>query len=172
MDFDWKSTLGAIAPTIATALGGPLAGVATKFIAGKLLGDENASIEDILAAPNPEQLVALKTIDAEFKKFCLDNKLKIETAEIADKQNARTENKHSIMPAVLSVGLTIVIGLIVCALFYVEPPEGSREVLYMLLGAAVREWAGAMQFWFGTTRSSQQKDLNFASNTKGMGKPE
>lgn len=160
MGFDWKSTLGAIAPTIATALGGPLAGVATKYVAGKLLGDEDADIESILQSPTPDQLIALKTIDAEFKKFCLDNKLKLETAEIADKQNARVENKHSIMPAILSIGLTIVIGLIVCALFYVEPPEGSREVLYMLLGAAVREWAGAMQFWFGTTRSSQQKDLN------------
>lgn len=159
MGFDWRSTLGAIAPTIATALGGPLAGVATKYVAGKLLGDEDADIESILQSPSPDQLIALKTIDAEFKKFCLDNKLKLETAEIADKQNARVENKHSIMPAILSIGLTIVIGLIVCALFYVEPPEGSREVLYMLLGAAVREWAGAMQFWFGTTRSSQQKDL-------------
>ena len=28
MDFDWKSVVGTVAPTIATALGGPLAGVA------------------------------------------------------------------------------------------------------------------------------------------------
>ena len=33
MDFDWKSVVGTVAPTIATALGGPLAGVAVSSLA-------------------------------------------------------------------------------------------------------------------------------------------
>ena len=66
----WKDTLAAIAPTLATALGGPLAGAATKFLASELLGDENASLESIEAAvigASPEALVNLKQLDADFK---------------------------------------------------------------------------------------------------------
>ena len=61
------------------------------------------------------------------------------------------------MPAVLSVGLTLFVIGIVFALFYAEPPEGAREVLFMLLGIVVKEWANSMHYWYGTTRSSADK---------------
>ena len=35
-NFDWKATLGAVAPMIATGLGGPMAGLATKALANAL----------------------------------------------------------------------------------------------------------------------------------------
>ena len=47
---------------------------------------------------------------------------------------------------------------IVFLLFYVDVPEGAREVLFMLLGVVVKEWGGSMQYWFGTTRSSAEKN--------------
>ena len=55
--------LGQIAPTIATALGGPLAGIAVKTLSAVLLGHENGSEDDVKAAmtsASPDQLVALK----------------------------------------------------------------------------------------------------------------
>jgi len=33
--FDWKKVVSTVAPVLGTALGGPLAGAATKFIADK-----------------------------------------------------------------------------------------------------------------------------------------
>lgn len=156
----WKETLGAIAPTIATALGGPLAGAATKFLAGKLTGDENSSIEDIEQAvlgASPEQLANLKNIDYEFQKEMEKLKIDVFKIEADDKKNARQEHKQSDMPAILSVSLSLTIAAIVYMLFYIEPPEGAREVLFMLLGVVVKEWGGSMQYWFGTTRSSSEK---------------
>jgi hypothetical protein len=41
----WKDIIRSIAPTIGTALGGPLAGTATKFIADKMLGKADATQE-------------------------------------------------------------------------------------------------------------------------------
>jgi len=157
---NWKETLAAVAPTLATALGGPLAGAATKFISGKLLGKDDSTLEEIEQAvlgASPEQLANLKNIDYEFKKEM--EKLKIDVFKIVadDKKNARHEHKHSNMPGVLSVGLSLTIMAIVYMLFYIEPPEGAREVLFMLLGVVVKEWGGSMQYWFGTTRSSSEK---------------
>jgi len=157
---DWKNTLNSIAPTIATALGGPLAGAATKFIGDKLLGNENASEQDIsdaILSASSADLAKLKQIDLEFKAEM--KKLDVDVFEIEskDKQDARKNHKRSNMPAILSIGLTVIVCVIVFLLFWLEPPEGAREVLYMLLGMVLKEWGGSMQYWFGTTRSSSDK---------------
>ena len=70
MDFDWKSIVRTVAPVLGTAIGGPLGGLATRTIAGALLGDENATEDQIAAAvqsASPDQLLALKKADEEFK---------------------------------------------------------------------------------------------------------
>ena len=158
----WKKTLASIAPTIATALGGPFAGAATKFLAGKFLGDESASEADLdqfISTANPETLLAIKNSDNEFKLSMEKMGVDIFQIEADEKKNARSEHKHSYMPAVLSIGLSLVVAGIVYMLFYLSPPEGSRDVLFMLLGVVIKEWGGAMQYWFGTTRSSANKDM-------------
>lgn len=157
---DWKSLLGAIAPTIATALGGPLAGTATKYLASNLLGDESKTpeeIEQFVLGANPEQLASIKELDNKFKLEMEQIGVDVFKIEADDKKNARAEHKQSNMPALLSISLSLIIGAIVYMLFYIEPPEGAREVLFMLLGVVVKEWGGSMQYWFGTTRSSSEK---------------
>ena len=62
--------LGSIAPSIATALGGPLAGMGVKALSQALLGNENGTAEELSAAlssASPEQLSVVKKIDADFK---------------------------------------------------------------------------------------------------------
>lgn len=49
MDFDWKATIGAVAPGIATAFGRPLASAAVNVIANKVLGKTDASERDVAA---------------------------------------------------------------------------------------------------------------------------
>ena len=156
----WKDTLAAIAPTLATALGGPMAGAATKFIADKLLGNEDASQDDIESAilnASPADLTKLKELDNEFKLGMRKLDIDIFGLTVEDKGNAREHNKDSNMPAVLSVSLTLFIIGIVCALFYIEPPKGAESVLFMLLGVVIKEWSNSMHYWYGTTRSSAEK---------------
>ena len=96
---NWKETLAAVAPTLATALGGPLAGAATKFISGKLLGKDDSTLEEIEQAvlgASPEQLANLKNIDYEFKKEMekLKKELrKIETDLKAHRKTFKPGNK-------------------------------------------------------------------------------
>lgn len=158
---NWKSIVGTVAPTIATALGGPMAGAAVKFLGSQFLGDENATEEKVaefVKSANPEDLLRLKQADQEFQLQMEKLGVDVFNIEAEDKKNARKEHKHSIMPAVLSVGLTFLVAAIVSLLFYVNVPEGAREVLFMLLGVVVKEWGGSMQYWFGTTRGSAEKN--------------
>jgi len=157
---NWKNTLSSIAPTLATALGGPFAGAATKFLSSKFLGNENGTdteIEQFISMANPDQLLEIKNSDKEFKLSMEKIGVDVFEIEANDKKNARAENKHSYMPAVLSAGLTLFVMVIVYALFYAEPPQGAREVLYMLLGVVIKEWSNSCHYWYGTTQSSQLK---------------
>jgi len=47
---EWRKIVGAVAPTLATALGGPLAGMAVSAVSDALLGKPNGSEGEIAAA--------------------------------------------------------------------------------------------------------------------------
>jgi hypothetical protein len=86
------SLIGAIAPTIATALGGPVAGMAVKALSSALFGHPNGSEDDImsaLAGATPDQITAIKKIDADFKVQM--KQLDIDLVKIAadDRRSAR-----------------------------------------------------------------------------------
>lgn len=81
-----------IAPTIATALGGPLAGAAVSFLAGKLgLSDATQEkVQQVLAGADP---VRLKELELDFAKFMADNGIKIQLAQIdVNREEARSGN--------------------------------------------------------------------------------
>lgn len=144
------------APLLGSALGPVGAGVGA--LISSEFGTENTpdAINSFITG-NPEAQVKLREIELAHKSQLQKIKLETLQAELSDKANARQANRQSKMPAYLSFGLTILIGTLVFLLFYVDVPEGSREVLFMLLGVVVKEWGSAMQFWFGTTRSSADK---------------
>ena len=62
-----SNIVGAVAPTLGTALGGPFGGMAGDVIS-KVLGVENnpKSIEQALASATPEQLIEIKKAEKEF----------------------------------------------------------------------------------------------------------
>src|SRR5260221_7436499 len=94
---DFWSTLGdgvaAIAPTVASAFGGPLAGLAVTTLEkalgvapGTSAGDPKgfaATLQGALASP--EQVLALKQADLAFQQFCKENDLKLVQADNADR---------------------------------------------------------------------------------------
>lgn len=82
----------AVAPTIATALGGPLAGAAVSFLAGKFGLSEatQEKVQQVLAGSDP---VKLREIELEFQKFMADNVQKLQLAQIAvNQEEAKSTN--------------------------------------------------------------------------------
>jgi hypothetical protein len=91
MKFDWKSVVGTVAPVLATALGGPLAGVAVKAIAAGLGKPEakEAEVAEILAGGDPQMLVKLREIDRQFEKEMSALGIDLEKIAAEDRANAR-----------------------------------------------------------------------------------
>ena len=80
MDMGWLAT---VAPTIATALAGPLAGAAVSFLAGKFGTEKTVeAVQSALSGMTGEQLVKLKEMELEFQKAMAENGIKIDLAQI------------------------------------------------------------------------------------------
>jgi hypothetical protein len=155
--------LGSVAPTLATALGGPLAGLAVKSLSKALLGAEDFSEEAVMeamATATPEQLAAVKKIDADFKVQMKSLDIDLERIAVDDRKSARTmqtETKDWI-PRALAISVTLgYFGIIAYVLVSGLPVNGS-EVLLMLLGTLSAGWTGVMAFYFGSSSGSQKKD--------------
>jgi len=81
---NWMEVL----PAIGSFLGGPaggLVGSGIEWLAGKF-GASDKTVEGIkqtLSGMTSEQLLAAKQMDIDFQKFCLDNDIKLQMAQIA-----------------------------------------------------------------------------------------
>lgn len=161
---NWESVgkeIAKFAPLLGSVVGGPAGGAVGSLVASAFGVEDNP--EQIMQAvvKDPNAAVKLKEIELNNKANLERIKLEEAKAVIGDKQHARENNKHSSMPAALSIILSLVIVGIIYLLFYTPVPPESKDVLLVILGVVVKEWGGAMQYWFGTTRSSANKDLRF-----------
>lgn len=156
-------------PALATALGGPLAGLAAGFVADKLgISDKSVeNITNIISGAPPEQLIKIKELDTEFKKFTLGLGIKELELENADRDSARRREMEvkDKMPAILATVLTIGFFGAVAYLLRFGFPEGNKDVIVYMLGSLNTAWLGAMAYYFSTSRSSKQKDLIIANST-------
>jgi hypothetical protein len=145
-----------VAPTIATALLGPVAGMAVKALSSALLGHDGGSEDDItnaLANATPDQITALKKIDADFKVQL--KKLDIDLVKIAadDRASARdmAANTHSYTPSVLSYVTVICWAIIQYYLFTHIIDPSMRELIARVLGTLDGALMLVLSFWFGSS---------------------
>ena len=155
--------IGSVAPTIATALGGPVAGLAVKAISGALFGHEGASQDEIMTAlanPTGDQLAALKKIDADFAVQMKALDIDLERIAAGDRASARDMQKETKdwIPRALAVSVTIGFFAILLYMLVYGLPATGNEALLLLLGALQTAWGGIIAFYFGSSSGSQQKD--------------
>lgn len=157
---DW---LVKLAPTAATLLGGPLAGLAVSAI-GDALGLKDSTKEKITevlqsGTMTTEQIAALKTAEASLKIKLKELDIRVEELHAADRDSARKMQiqNRSWIPAVLTV-LTVggFFWLLIGAATGSFTLEGS-DIMMLLLGVLARETAGVYAYWFGSSSGSAQK---------------
>lgn len=164
MDFlkTFGPLIGQVAPTIATALGGPLAGAAVKTLSGVLLGHENGTADDIgvaLQNASPDQLAALKKVDADFQVQM--KALNIDLAKIAadDRKSAREMQvalKSNLVPTlaimVIASFIAVTIGVLM-GYAKIESVMAGTLVGYISAKAEL-----VLSFYFGSSADSEKKD--------------
>lgn len=163
--------LGQVAPTIATALGGPLAGLAAKTLSNVLLGKEDASEAEIakaLQSASPDQLADIKKIDAEFKTRMAELEIDLERIVAADRDSARKREvalgDHT--PKILAAAITIGFFGILFWMFVHGVPKNGNEALLLMLGALQTAFTGVIAYYFGSSAGSKAKTDAMAKGDK------
>lgn len=163
--------LGQVAPTIATALGGPLAGLAAKTLSTVLLGKEDGSETEIakaLQSASPDQLAAIKKIDADFKTRMAELEIDLERIVAADRDSARKREvalgDHT--PKILAAAITIGFFGILFWMFVYGVPKNGNEALLLMLGALQTAFTGVIAYYFGSSAGSKAKTDAMAKGDK------
>lgn len=153
---DW---LKQIAPTIATALGGPLAGMAVSAIS-KAIGVEPDQVQDMIASNklSAEQIAQVKLAEIELQKQAQELGLNFEKLQVEDRKSAREMQTatRSLMPSVLAILVTAGFFGILVLMFFGQV-DSNNPALLMMLGSLGTAWTGMMAFFFGSSASSQAK---------------
>ena len=145
-----------VAPTIATALGGPVAGMAVKALSTALLGHDSGSEDDIrdaLATATPDQIAAIRKVDADFKVQM--KSLDIDLVRIAanDRASARdmAVGTHSFTPSIMSYVIVCCWAVIQYFLFTHVIEASMRELIARVLGTLDGALMLVLSFWFGSS---------------------
>jgi len=161
---DWKKTLATVAPAIATALGGPLAGVAVQM-AGKALGlGDGATESDVEAAVlsgNPDVLVRLREVNTQFERDMKALDIDLERIHAGDRLSARdlAKTKGTIVQTALTVLFCSVFAVLMGQIFTGQEVVHSsmRDIANFLLGTLTGILMQQMNFWFGSSSGSKEK---------------
>ena len=161
---DWKGIVAAVAPALATALGGPLAGVATQALSASLLGGKadgtEAEIASAIQAGGPDALVKIREAENALTVRLRELDIDLERVQQADRASARQrEAKTGDSWTPRMIAGAIVVGWLCVQWFmlgHVIPAE-NRELVMRALGTLDAALMFVLGYYFGSSRGSDAK---------------
>lgn len=144
--------LGGVAPTLATALGGPLAGAAAQSIASVLgVAPEPRKLEQAMAEMSAEQLAEIKKAELEFEVKMKELDVDLFALETKDIQDARKRNSKDWTARAIALGSVAMFAGYVF-LVTVQPPDANSEaVINLVLGYLGGMVSAVISFYFGAS---------------------
>jgi plasmid maintenance system antidote protein VapI len=144
---------------VATALGGPLAGMAVSAIS-KAIGVDEDKVQDLITNNKltADQVAQIKLAEIELAKQAQELGLNFEKLEVEDRKSAREMQAatRSMMPPLLASAVTVGFFGIVVMMFFNQVDSNNPAIL-MMLGSLGTAWTGIIAYYFGSSAGSQAK---------------
>lgn len=171
---NWLDTLKAIAPTIAAALGGPLAGAAVAAI-GNAIGLPSSTQESIAKAFSDGQLTSdhiaeIRRLELQYQNEEKERGFRYADLEFKDRDSARRANvdggtqRHLFWLSIIL--LIISLGSEVAVLFLGYPTVVPDIVVGRVLGLLDSVTLMVLAYWYGTSNGSAIKTGLMANDKK------
>lgn len=172
-----------IAPFISTGLGlvgGPYASMAKAILAPVLGVKPEAPAEeysDALQKATPELIAQIKNSEQQFqlqlKQFDINSTEEMVKSHNEEMANARDREvqlaragARDWMPMILGIGAGLAMLASFILLAFHQPPPGMKEVVILLVGAFSRDAASVYQYYFGSSKGSDDKTKVIADIAK------
>jgi hypothetical protein len=162
---DW---LKSIAPTIATALGGPLAGMAVEAVS-KAIGVDPSEVQNVISSGKmtADQIASLQTAEIALKARAQEMGLDFEKLAVADRTSARQMqiSTNSFIPPILSIMIVVAWSAVQYFLLTHIIDPSMRELIARVLGTLDGALMLVLSFYFGSSSGSQAKDTMLHNST-------
>lgn len=165
---DWKDTLETIAPGLATALGGPVAGLAVTAVENVFGLSPGSGTPDTMATAlnqaTPDQLLALKKADNDFQVQMKQLDINLEDISEKDRDSARNrevqtkDHSNSILGAVIILGFLIAVGFVLSGQVMGLKDANTAALIGTLIGYISAKADQVVSYYFGSSRTSANKD--------------
>jgi hypothetical protein len=148
-----------IAPTIATAMGGPLAGMAVSAIY-KAIGVDEDKVSDLIKDNKltADQIAQVKIAEIELQKQAQELGLNFAKLEVDDRKSARDMQvaTRSWIPPLLAAAVTVgFFGIL--GMMLLGKVDSNNPAILMMLGSLGTAWTGIIAYYFGSSAGSQAK---------------
>jgi hypothetical protein len=152
-----KSLVGAFAPTIGKALGGPLGGAAAQTIAA-VLGCEpdERSLTAAISNATPEQLAEIKKAELNFERQMKELDVDVFKLETEDAQNARQAFKGDWTPKIIAVSLVIFFGGYIALVTLQDPAANDDGIVNLVLGYLGGLVSSIISFYYGASHKHKE----------------
>jgi len=167
-------TIGSVAPTIAKAIGGPLAGTAVGALASALgLGGDatEQEVAAVIAKATPEQLIEIKKAEHEFASKMKELDVDLTKAFIADTSDAR--HTFGSNQNVFWLGIVILCSFaatVYAVLGGYVPGTVSEVLIGTIIGYVAANSQQVVGYFFGSSQGSADKTEAMAKAVSGIGK--
>ena len=162
------SWLESIAPTIATAMGGPLAGMAVEAIS-KAIGVEPSEVQNTINSGKmtADQIASLQTAELALKARAQEMGLDFDKLAVADRASARQMqiSTNSFVPPTLSIMIVVAWSAVQYFLLTHVIDPSMRELIARVLGTLDGALMLVLSFYFGSSSGSQAKDTMLHNST-------
>lgn len=169
MSDNWKSIVASLAPTVATVLGGPMAGMGVSVLSKMVLGRESsgneksdlAEIGKAILTGGTETLQKVK--DAETEILRIETEAGIKLAQIgADDRDSARKREIAVKdktPSILAVMIFTMFAAVLAALIFIEIPKQSLSPLNIMLGSLGTLVMMIAAYYFGSSSGSSKKNF-------------
>ena len=168
----WFQAIAKVAPTLATALGGPfggIAGAALKQALGLPETSTDAELASKVENATAADILAMKQADYEFKVKLEELDIQEQDLYLKDVQSAR-EREIAVrdkMPAVMAIlGWVLWLFVVAVLFFYRDLPiieQAQRDVLMYVLATSQAVVIAGTHYYLGSSRGSREKTRAFES---------
>ncbi len=163
-------TIAALAPNLATALGGPLAGMGLSALLQALginpaAPDKEAQVAAALQNMTPETALALKKADQDFAVKLKELDINLEEINAKDRDSARNMQiqTQDWTPRVLAFFIVVGFLSLLTAMAFVTIPVSNEKLLDIMTGTLGTLTVTIATFYFGSSSGSQKKDALLAA---------
>ena len=158
---NWIDTIKTIAPTVASALGGPLAGIAVTAL-GSLFGIAEPTQEKIKSAIEQgqmtgEQISAIRTLELQLQAEERERGFRYAELEFKNVADARAMkiSTNSLFPELLST--LIVVGFFgILGWMMYKPSAIESQPLLIMLGSLGAAFGAVINYWLGSNKGSDR----------------